>query len=120
MQPPISEVACEPATPTVPMDRRSGGNRRNANLAVTSYVVVLNLGPAHRAELVNVSNAGIAVQIRELHPNAAVGRAIEVIYRGNRHAGEIRHITENERGFLVGLLWKQRTAQEKTVSPLSS
>ena len=107
MQSHISDAESEPATPTIPVDRRQDGHRRNTNLAVTSYVVVLNLGPAHRAELINESNAGIAVQIRELRPSAGVGRAIEVIYRGKRHAAEIRHITENEHGFVVGLQWKQ-------------
>ena len=96
---------------TTTADRRDAAYRQSTNLVVIRYVVVLNLGPAHRAELIDESNSGIAVQMRDLNPGADVGRAIDVVYRGQRQGAKILHITANERGFLVGLQWDKRYAE---------
>ena len=106
MQPHMADGNRGHAAQTTTADRRTGDRNWNSDLVVTRYVVVLNLGPVCRAELINESNGGIGIQVRELDPGTAVGRLVEVIYRGNRHAAEVRHFTENEHGFLVGLQWK--------------
>jgi hypothetical protein len=111
MQPHIPDGTRVPAMSGADTDRRSSVRRWSTDLVVTRYVVVLNLGPAHRAELINESNGGIAVLVRELDRSADAKRTIEVIYRGKRHSAKIRHIAENEYGFLVGLQWKKRNSQ---------
>ncbi|HRX80183.1 MAG TPA: hypothetical protein P5307_14020, partial [Pirellulaceae bacterium] len=62
-------------------ERRIGERRWSNEFVVTRYVVVLNLGPVYRAELINESEGGIAIQVGELHRTTAVGRSIDVIYR---------------------------------------
>lgn len=111
MQPHLADGAHQQLTPATTFDRRPNDRHWNVNLVITRYVVVLNLGPAYRAELINEANDGIAVHVREIDQSADVGRAIEVIYRGKRHRAEIRHISRNENGFLVGLQWKNAYAQ---------
>ncbi|MCA9141967.1 MAG: hypothetical protein H6823_23155 [Planctomycetaceae bacterium] len=88
-------------------ERRIGERRWSNEFVVTRYVVVLNLGPVYRAELINESEGGIAIQVGELHRTTAVGRSIDVIYRGKRRAAEIWHFTANDQGFLVGLQWTE-------------
>ncbi len=105
MQPHMADGNRRHATQTATADRRTDERFWTSDLVATRYVVVLNLGPVFRAELINESNGGIGIQVRELDPSVAVGRSIEVIYRGKRHAAEVRHFTENENGFLVGLQW---------------
>lgn len=99
------------STSTATADRRASERRWNADFVVTRYVVVLNLGPVCRAELIDESEGGIAIQVRDLDASADVGRSIDVIYRGKRRAARIRHITENEHGFLVGLQWTKAYSQ---------
>ncbi len=96
---------------TIVADRRSSDRRWNSDFVVTRYVVVLNLGPVCRAELIDESDGGIAIQIRELESASRVGHSVDVIYRGKRHNAEVRHITENDNGFLVGLEWKKVYSQ---------
>ncbi|MBC8354857.1 MAG: hypothetical protein H8E66_23005 [Planctomycetes bacterium] len=107
MQPHIVDSTRKHSATTITSDRRADDRRWNKDLVVTRYVVVLNLGPVCRAELINESKGGIAIQVRELEKSAKVGRAVDVIYRGKRHGAEIRHFSENENGFLVGLQWKR-------------
>ncbi|MDA1050280.1 MAG: hypothetical protein O3C40_07345 [Planctomycetota bacterium] len=111
MQPHLADNSRKRAAATTTADHRSSERHWNTDFVVTRYVVVLNLGPVCRAELINESDNGIAIQVRELESTAAVGRSIDVIYHGQRHTAEIRHITENENGFLVGLQWKKVYAQ---------
>ena len=111
MQPHIAETMHTNPTTTKIADRRRYDRQTDMGFVVTRYVVVLNLGPVCRAQLINESVGGIAIQIGELDESAAVGQAIEVIFRGKRHGAEIRHITENEDGFLVGLQWKKSSTQ---------
>ena len=107
MQPHIAEGTREFDSSTKTAERRASMRHRNSDFVVTRYVVVLNLGPVCRAELIDDSTEGISIQVRVLDISAAVGRDIELIYRGRRHRAEIRHITQNENGFLVGLHWKK-------------
>jgi hypothetical protein len=107
MQPHMADGNCRHATQTATADRRTDERYWTSELVATRYVVVLNLGPVIRAKLINESSGGIAIEVRELGPGTAVGQVIEVIYRGKRHAAEIRHFTENENGFLVGLQWQK-------------
>ena len=111
MQPRIADSSHKHATSTTTADRRFGERRWNTEFVVTRYVVVLNLGPACRAELINESDGGIGIQVRELNQDADVGRLIDVIYGGKRRTATIRHTTENENGFLVGLQWTKAYAQ---------
>lgn len=115
MQPHITEggrtqAASTGNSSTATANRRRSERRWNTAFVVTRYVVVLNLGPVCRAELINESDGGIAIQVRELSRSADVGRSIDVIYRGKRRAAEIRHITANDNGFLVGLQWMKAYA----------
>ncbi|MCA9121132.1 MAG: hypothetical protein H6822_17430 [Planctomycetaceae bacterium] len=110
MQPHIADggrmmAASTSNTSTTTANRRESERGWNAEFVVTRYVVVLNLGPVCRAELINESEGGIAIQVRDLSRTADAGRLIEVIYRGKRRAAEIRHIAANDSGFLVGLRW---------------
>ena len=111
MQPRIADASRKHAASTTTTDRRAGERHWNADFVVTRYVVVLNLGPACRAELINESDGGIAIQVGDLNQDSGVGRLIDVIYRGNRHTATVRHITENENGFLVGLQWTKAYSQ---------
>lgn len=111
MQPHIADVGRKYASATKVAERRTSERRWNAEFVVTRYVVVLNLGPVYRAELISASEGGIAIQVRELHRNTVVGRLVDVIYRGKRRAAEIRHFTANEQGFLVGLEWTKVYSQ---------
>ena len=106
MQPHMADGNRGHAAQTTTTDRRMGDRLWKSDMVITRYVVVLNLGPVFRAELINESDGGIGIQVRELDPGTAVGRVVEVIYRGKRHAAEVRHFTENENGFQVGLRWK--------------
>ena len=111
MQPHLTDGSRKHTSATTTADRRTSERHWNTEFVVTRYVVVLNLGPVYRAELINESEGGIAIQVRALHRSTAVGRSIDVIYRGKRRAAEIRHFTANEQGFLVGLEWTKVYSQ---------
>ncbi len=108
MQPHIKDTTSSSALgiATTVSDRRRSERRWNSDFVVTRYVVVLNLGGVCRAELVNESPDGLAIQVRQLDTRNSIGRIVDVIYRGKRQAAEVRHVTDNENGFLVGLEWK--------------
>lgn len=104
MLPHMADGSREHSTATT--DRRTDERYSESEFSEPRYVVVLDLGLVYRAELINESHGGIGIQVRKLDPDVTVGRAIEVIYRGNRRAAEVRHLTESENGFVVGLEWK--------------
>lgn len=108
MQPHLKDSPRKSTTGTVTttVERRQSERRWNSEFVVTRHVVVLNLGGVCRAELVNESPDGIAIQVRALDSRNSIGRKIEVIFRGKRQTAEVRHVTDNENGYLVGLEWK--------------
>lgn len=88
-------------------DRRAHSRDSVPGLGRTRRVVVLRTDTVMGAELIEESSGGIAVRIPKMDASANVGDGIEVIYRGRRRTGEIRHITDGPEGVRLGVQWKK-------------
>jgi hypothetical protein len=94
----------DPARATT-TERRSK-QRQGSSLTTIRYVVVLGMGTVCRAELMDETPIGIGFSLNRIDNSALVGDMIEIIYRGERQAAEIRHITKSAQGYHVGVHWK--------------
>lgn len=105
-----SKVRREAAT-TVTTDRRATDRTWYDEFLVTRHVVVLSAAGATRAALLNTSAGGIGIEVTRLPSDAEIGASVDVIYRGKRSRAEIRHITEAENSYRLGLQWKKVYSQ---------
>ena len=82
-----------------------GENRNDVRFATSGPALLVRLHPPQScrpAAMVDVSFGGLLVELQE-RPELSVGSKVQVRFGRVVTTGEVRHVTERESGFAVGV-----------------
>ena len=97
-------------TATAAERRATGGEIRNDTFPATRFFATL-IGTCSiaRGEVLNESANGIGISIRSLPDvELEVGTTLDIVFKGDRRRGEVRHMTPDANGYFDGIAWMEQ------------